>query len=193
MSVGLVLPAVPSRFWVMSMPRFRFPAILTQRGEPDPTPPAPAVVTINRQPLRFAADWQLVIADECRQQRTLNPSVYRFLEERGLLSRCLYLSSDTPDGPLLFRYIGVPTRTCLGDDWARANLGRPDTAPSDGLVSGVDAQYREAIDAGQPVYNRIYVTDVMATPLTYTHLLVGWRRPDGRRAVLSALELLQAT
>ncbi|MBP2233139.1 hypothetical protein J2847_006474 [Azospirillum agricola] len=190
MSIALVLPATGGLLTV-PRPRLRFPAIITRRGDlPDPGPPEPGLVEINRQPLRFAADWQLAIAEECRRQQTLGPAVFHYLQASNLLTRCLYLSSETADGPLLFRYIGVPTRTCLGDDWARANLGKPDTAPSDGLVNGVDAQYREAIDAGQPVYNRVFVTDVMDTPLSYTHMLVGWRLPDGRRAVLSALELL---
>lgn len=169
----------------------RAPAIIGRRGDPSPPPPAEAVLDIHRQPLRFAADWQLAIADECRRHRALCRPVFEYLQASGLLSRCLYLSSAEPGGPLLFRHIGVPTRTCLGDEWARNNLGKPDSAPADRLADGIAAQYVEAIEGGQPVLNRVFSTEVFPDrPLVFTHLLVGWRLPDGRRALLSCLELL---
>lgn len=189
MSGGSVLPATTGQF-LTAKPTLRLPAIIGRWGDPEPTPEAPAMVDIHRQPLRVAADWQMGIVDECRRHRSLCEPVFRYLRDSGLLARCLYLSSAEPVGPLLFRHIGVPTRVCLGDDWARANLGKPDTAPSDRLATGVAAEYLEAIDTGQPIYNRVFVSDVMATPLTYTHMLLGWRLPDGRRALLSCLELL---
>jgi len=189
-SGALVLPATAGRILALPRRALRFPAIITRRGDPEPPAPPPPVLDIHRQPLRFATDWQTAILDECRRHRSLCVPVYAYLRDSGLLSRCLFLSSATPDGPLLFRHIGVPTRLCLGDEWARANLGKPDNAPSDRLETGVAAEYVEAIETGRPILNRVFVTDVMERPLTYTHALVGWRLPDGRRALLSCLELL---
>jgi hypothetical protein len=186
---ALILPAAGLRTERRSL--FRAPAIIGRRGDPQPPAPVEPILDIHRQPLRFAADWQLAIAETCRQHRILCRPVFDFLQDSGLLSRCLYLSSTGRDEPLLFKYIGVPTRICLGDDWARENLGKPDSAPADRLADGIAAQYVEAIEGGQPVLNRVFSTEVFPDrPLVFTHLLVGWRLPDGRRALLSCLDLL---
>lgn len=166
----------------------RKPAIIVRR--PAPPPPVVTEVSIHRQPLRFAADWQAAIGDECDRHQALCPPVFDMLKTTGLLKRCLFLSSEAASGPLLFRYIGEPTRTCLGDAWANEHLGKPDSAPSEDLATGIDAQYREAIEGGEVILNRCRVVGLMAEPLTFSHLLVGWRLPEGRRALLSCVDLL---
>ena len=165
--------------------RLRFPTFWIRRPV-EPAPPE-AVVEIHRQPLSFAADWQTNIVDRCRELRTLNPEVFQHLSETGLRRRCVYLSSDG-DGPLLFRYIGEPTVRYLGVEWAKSQLGKPDLDdPHQSLAEGIGAQYREAIEGGVPVFNRIMITGLSADPKIYTHVLIGWRLPEGRRALLSLL------
>ncbi|MBK3798655.1 hypothetical protein GAY33_05315 [Azospirillum brasilense] len=165
----------------------RFPAILRR---PDPPAPAPEVITvdIHRQPEWAALDWQLAIRDLWRDHPTLCPSFKDKLKATGLLPRCCFLAS-LDNGPLIFRYIGEPTIAFLGREWARYQLGKPDLDdPHQTLAEGVGAQYREAIEGGAPVFNRVMITGLSAEPKIYTHLLLGWRLPDGNRALLSCLD-----
>ncbi|MBP2291061.1 hypothetical protein [Azospirillum rugosum] len=158
----------------------RGPAI--QRPEPKEE------LLITRLRVDEAADWQLAIVEECRRQRTLTPSVFNFLKEQGLLDRCTFLASEGMEQPLVFRYIGGPTVRFLGRAWARQQIGKPDLDdPHQVLAEGVGQQYREAIEGGDPVFNRVTITGLSASPKVYTHMLYGWAPQDGRRALLSCL------
>ncbi|MBP2303348.1 hypothetical protein J2850_006093, partial [Azospirillum picis] len=156
------------------------PAIVTGLGDPERRPDDDANVEIHRQPLRFAADWQLEIIRKCEQEG-VTPSLVAWLNSTGLLKRCVYLSSAEPTGDLLFRYIGEPTQRYLGRKWAAEQIGKPDNAPNRNLEEGVGPQYREAIDGQAPLFNRIFIDG--SRSVTYTHVLIGWRLPDDRQAL----------
>lgn len=146
-------------------------------------------VEIHRQPLWVGTDWQLAIRDLCRRERQFGPPVLDWLRETGLMSNCLLLASDTRAGPLIFRYIGQPSIKFLGRRWAAERLGTPESEnPFHELGDGVGEHYHTAIDGGEILLNRIRLVGMSAEPLTYTHLLVGWRASDGRRALLSCLD-----
>ena len=148
---------------------------------------------LHRLPLGAAADWQAAIVGECRRHGALSPALFAFLERTGLLDRCTFLASDGADDPLRFRYLGAPTRSFFGRGWARQMAGRPDQDdPHHTLAEGFAAQYREAVDGGIPVLNRVVISGLSAVPLRYAHMLIGWRDASGRRAVLSAIDLLPA-
>lgn len=162
---------------------------LLRLGKPRQPPAIEARTEIHRQPMAFASDWQQAVLELYRRDRNLNPDFAQRLKAMDLLRRCVFLASDGA-GPLLFRYIGEPTISFLGADWARAQLGKPDDQdPHQCLADGVGPQYREAIEGGQPILNRVEITGMSAAPKVYTHLLLGWRRPDGRRALLSCLDV----
>ncbi|MGY0794278.1 hypothetical protein ACW7BJ_33440 [Azospirillum argentinense] len=187
-SDAIAVPAVAAPVLSLARGIIHMPAIIARR--PKPPPQIETDVSIHRQPVGVAADWQTGIASECARHEILCPPVFEYLKATGLVTRCVFLSSEDGVGPLLFRYIGLPTRQTLGNAWADAHLGKPDSAPSANLADGIDAQYREAIEAGEPLLNRVCVTGLKATPLHFSHLLMGWRLPNGRRALLSAVELL---
>lgn len=148
---------------------------------------APPTVIIDRQRLRRAADWQLAIVDECRRHRSLNPSLVAYLKGSGLLSRCTFLAA-APGEPLVFRFIGQPTVSVLGTEWARRQLGQPeDSDPHRDFATSVGGQYHEAIESGEALYNRIVTRGVTASPFAYDHTLIGWTLPSGERALLSAI------
>ena len=145
-------------------------------------------VTIERLPIHAAADWQSWIINQCRYQKTLSPSVFSFLKGAGLLERCTFLASDGPDSPLLFRYVGAPTVEFLGRAWARQQIGKPDLDdPHHAITEGIGPQYREAIECGEPLFNRVTITGLSASRKVYTHALYGWQDTSGSRAVLSCL------
>lgn len=144
---------------------------------------------ISRQRCGTMADWQAAIVAECRRHRTLCRPVFDFLKGSGLLTRCTFLASDTPDGPLVFRHIGAPTLSVLGRAWGRAMLNQPtEDDPHTEFSASINAQYASAI-AGEVVHNRIVMLGPWADGKPYTHALYGWRADDGRRAVLSAIAL----
>ncbi|MCW2244744.1 hypothetical protein M2352_000335 [Azospirillum fermentarium] len=153
----------------------------------NPPPAADPAVTIRRHPVRTAADWQQILARFWRAHRTLDPAVPGFLKDAGLLSRCTFLASG-PGGPLTFRHIGAPTLAVLGRGWGRAVLHQPDDAdPHAGYARLIGAEYAEAIEGGEPVFNTVTVRGIGAG-FSYSHLLAGWTGGD-RRAVLSAVVL----
>lgn len=159
----------------------QFPAPEARHARPAPE------ITITRQPVNRAADWQEAIAQECRRHRRLTPAVFAFLRTTGLLSRCTFLASE-PGGPLTFRFIGVPTLTVLGTAWARGVLHQPDEAdPHADFAAAIGEQYADAIESGDIVFNTIAVQGI-GQGFRYTHMLAGWTE-HGRRAVLSAVAL----
>lgn len=112
------------------------------------------------------------------------PGFVADLQKASIYTRSVFLSASTPDEPLAFRYIGEPTVGFFGRDWAREQLGRPHLSdPYSTFAAAIDAEYREAIEGGEPVYNRL-VVDGLANPFIYSHLLLGYALPSGRRAVL---------
>ncbi len=163
----------------------RFPS--RHRGAERPA--SSEALVIDRRPVNDAADWQQDIRAECRRLRALSPSVFAYLKTTGLLFRCTFLASEGRGQPLLFRYIGAPTLAFLGRSWARQQLGKPDMEdPHHTLAEGVGAQYHEAIDGAEAVFNQVIITGLSAAPKVYTHLLVGWQDGTGRRALLSCLD-----
>lgn len=158
-----------------------------ERPAATPSVISPAI-DVSRLPLSNAACWQMQIMTECRRQRKLTPSLPAWLKAQGLMTRCVFLSSDEPGEPLIFRYIGTPTLSVLGRAWGRANLNRPtDRDPHAEFAHRVGTEYTEAISAGEAVFNRVSVTG-MGQPFVYTHALYGWES-YGRRAILSAVDL----
>ena len=152
--------------------------------------PRPTALDIEAQrlPMGAAADWQRAIIEECRWQRTLSPSVFRFLEGAGLLSRCTFMASEGPAAPLRFCYIGAPTVGALGRAWARSVLNQPvDQDPHEEFAHRVGAEYAEAMGAGEALFNRFSVTG-LGRPFVYTGAVFGWSE-GGRRAVLSAIDV----
>ncbi|CAO3416517.1 hypothetical protein [Azospirillum argentinense] len=146
---------------------------------------------LHRLPLGAAADWQAAIVGECRRHGALSPGLFTYLERAGLLDRCTFLASDGADDPLRFRYLGAPTRNFFGRGWARQMAGRPDRDdPHRAIAEELGAEYREAMEGGGPILNRVVITGLSVAPLRYAHMLVGWRDASGRRAVLSAIDLL---
>lgn len=149
--------------------------------------PAPEI-TITRLPVNRAADWQRTIIRTCGRTE-LGPAVPAFLRSTGLLPRCTFLSSADGAGPLCFRFLSGPTVRFLGPAWARQHLGRPDTDDThQDLSERIGEQYREAIDGDAPVFNRVVIAGMSPAPLAYTQAVIGWRKRDGRRAVLSCLD-----
>ncbi|MFC5358815.1 hypothetical protein [Azospirillum himalayense] len=163
------------------MPVLHFPDQGTRR-------PAEVVIDTRRLTMRSAAEWQQQIVTECRRQRTLTPTVFRFLKGSGLLGRCTFLASEGPAEPLRFCYIGAPTVGVLGRGWARSVLDQPvDQDPHTEFACRVGLEYAEAIGAGEALFNRIAVAGV-GRPFVYTQALFGWD-DRGRRAVLSAIDM----
>ncbi|PWC98007.1 hypothetical protein [Azospirillum sp. TSO5] len=144
--------------------------------------------SLERRPLGEAAEWMRDVAAECCRHPTLSRGVVEYLQHRGLVNQCVLLAAE-PSGPLCFQFIGVPTMTVMGRAWARQQIGRA-VADADDTEFGdaMFASYEEAVESGQPVFNRIAL-DGLASPLIYTHTLVGWRDDTGRRAVLSCVQL----
>ena len=160
--------------------------IIPQRGAQRPA----IHLEIQRQRGATAADWQAAVIAECRRHETLNPALVANLKRAGLLERCTFLASDTPGGPLRFRYIGCPTITMLGRAWARHHLGRPHVEnPHAEFVDVMSPLYAEAIEGDEPVHNLVTMCGLWPEGRPYTHVLCGWQAQDGRRAVLSAIEL----
>lgn len=158
-------------------------------GDPPPAPaPAGAVtVTIHRQPLRVASDTQIAVGDLFRKHRRLSNRFVDDIAAAGLLKHCGYLSSAAPGGPLIFRRHAEATVRVFGVAWARAQLGQPNHAdPHAEYASSIGAQYDEAIQAGQPVYNHLVIHG-LSSPVIYSHLLVGFRSPAGQQALLTCI------
>lgn len=71
--------------------------------------------------------------------------------------------------------------------------GPPDQDdPHRAIAEELGAEYREAMDGGEPIFNLVVISGLSAVPLRYAHMLIGWRDASGRRAVLSAIDLLPA-
>lgn len=153
--------------------------------------PMPAIrLDLHRESSGHMLDWQAAIIAECRRHDTLNAQLVANLKRAGLLERCTFLASDTPGGPLRFRYIGCPTVTMLGRAWARQHLGRPHLEnPHAEFVDLMSPLYAEAIEGDEAMHNLITMHGPWAEGRPYTHVLCGWQAQDGRRAVLSAIEL----
>lgn len=155
------------------------------------TAPAPFIrASLERESSKVASDWMSAVVARCTSQNVIDPALVSWLKRGDLLQRCVFLASDGPNDPLKFRFIGTPSIRVMGRSWARRNLGRA-VADNDGSDFGdaMAASYDEAIDGGGALYNRITLTGSLRDPVVYTHSLVGWRMPDGRRAVLSCVQL----
>lgn len=148
----------------------------------------PFETRIIRAPTSRAADWQRDIAVECRGRGGPDPRLIDWLKSTGVIGECCFLVAED-DGPLCFRWLGRPPIQILGMDWGRSMLGQPETLdPNDEFSAAVSREYEEAIGSGEPIFNTV-TTHAAGVPLSFTHLLFGWR--DGRRrAVLSAVKLL---
>lgn len=156
-----------------------------QRGA---TRPAIVHAELERQPVRMANDWMQAVAAECGRHATLCPPIFDFLKRTGLLSRCVLIASD-PGGPLTWRYVGQPTISVMGRAWGRSNLGQPVTADERAdFGNTMGGCYAETIDTGHVLVNRVRLHG-LGRPLVYLHSLIGWRASDGRRAVLSCVQL----
>ncbi|WP_448208580.1 hypothetical protein [Azospirillum sp. sgz302134] len=148
--------------------------------------PASLDIEARRLAMTSAADWQQDIITECRRQRSLNPSVFAYLKDGGLLDRCTFLASEGPSDPLRFRYIGTPTLSVMGGAWGRSVIGQPEEVdPHSEFAHRIGLEYAEAIGGGEALFNRIAVTG-LGRPFVYTQALFGWE-DRGRRAVLSAI------
>lgn len=163
-------------------------ALRGRRDAPPPPDPSATRVEIHRQPLRFALDWQQEIVALHRRHPTLTPAFKEELEALGLLSRCVFLSSHD-GGPLRFRYIGEPTRRVFGDRWAAAHIGRPHLEDEHTeYARAIGAEYLEAIEGSEPVYNQLLLTGLPGAPVNYRHLLLGWSLSEGRQALLALID-----
>lgn len=159
-----------------------------RRGDPSPAGPAETRVDIHRQPLRTALDWHQDIIAVWKRNPSFGPGLHDDLKSMGLLSRCVILTSRD-GGPLCFRYIGEPTRRVFGDRWADQNIGKPhlDDVHS-AYARAIDAQYREAVEGGEPVYNHLVITGLPRPPVNYRHLLFGWSLGHRRQALLALID-----
>lgn len=149
--------------------------------------PHHAEVDLQRLPMRDAAPWQAQVMEECRRLGKPCADVFAWLKAAGLHRRCVLLAAG-PGERLRFRFIGEPTVRVLGAAWARRQLGQTDADdPHRTMAAVLGVEYREALDAG-PIVNRVTLSGLSASPLVYTHALVGWRLDTGHRAVLSLIE-----
>jgi hypothetical protein len=170
----------------MSLP---LPAVLRLRcGDALPKPASTVTVSVHRQPLRVASDAQTVVADLWRRHRRFGSAVKAEINAAGILDHCGFLSTELPGGPLVFRRIAWPTVRALGREWALSQLGRPnDEDPFSEYATLIGAEYREALEAGEPVYNRLVIHG-LPQEVNYSHLLVGWRSPAGQQALLTCID-----
>ncbi|HEY0836873.1 MAG TPA: hypothetical protein VGE72_23385 [Azospirillum sp.] len=151
--------------------------------------PEAAHVEVHRQPARYALEWQQKIVALWRRHPTLSPAFHDELAATGLLSRCVFLSSDD-GGALCFRYIGEPTRKVFGNRWADGLIGRRHTEDEHTeYARAIGAEYQEAIESGEPVYNRLLITGLARPPTNYRHLLLGRSLDDGRQALVALIDL----
>jgi hypothetical protein len=147
-------------------------------------------VDVRRHPMQAAADWQRHVLDLWRRHPWPQPGFLKGLKSQGWLDRCVFLSSAGEGRPLAFQFIGTPTIKILGTDWARSQLGRSYLAdPHADLAYDLGEQYREAIETGEPIYNRVRITGLPDQPVDYSHLLLGWTLPGGRQALLTCVDL----
>jgi hypothetical protein len=147
-------------------------------------------VDIHRQPVRGAVDWQSQILDLWRRHPWPQPGFLDGLKARGLLDRCIFLTSEGEGRPLAFQFVGTPTIKVFGTDWARSQIGKPYlTDPHADLAYDLGVHYQEAVETGAPIYNRIRITGVPGQPIDYSHLLLGWTLPGGRQALLGCIDL----
>ena len=162
--------------------------IVRRRRDDPPPEPGSARVEIHRQPLRTALDWHQEVIALWRRHPQFGPALHDELKGRGLLSKCVILTA-CDGGPLCFRYIGEPTRRVFGERWAAQNIGKPhlEDVHTD-FALAIDAQYREAIDGGEPVYNRLLITGLPRPPVNYCHLLFGWSLGERRQALLALID-----
>lgn len=145
------------------------------------------VVDIYRQSLNVLVDWQEEAVRLWRAHRELSPAFIDDMTAAGLMRRCVVLSSDET-GALVFRRIGEPTLRYFGRSWAEDRLGRPHVDdPYSAFAQRIDAEYREAIDGGDPVHNRLVVHGTN-TPFIYSHLLLGYALSSGRKAVFALVD-----
>lgn len=163
------------------------PTILRRREPAPPAPPA-VTVTIHRQPLSVAADAQAAVCELWKRNRLgLPPTLANELSQAGLIRNCGFLSAE-PTGPLIFRRIADATVRALGVDWARQQLGSPNEAdPHSEYARQLAAEYEEAIEGGEAVYNHLVIHG-LPRPVIYSHLLVGWTSPEGRKALLTCID-----
>ncbi|TWA58634.1 hypothetical protein FBZ84_11725 [Azospirillum baldaniorum] len=158
------------------------------RCGPPPQQPAETQVDIHRQPLRTALDWHQDMVALWRRHPTFGPGLHDDLKSTGLLPRCVILTARD-GGPLCFRYIGEPTRRVFGDRWADQNIGKPHLEDVHGAYAqAIDAQYREAVEGGEPVYNHLVITGLPRPPVNYRHLLFGWSLGHRRQALLALID-----
>ncbi|WP_448206500.1 hypothetical protein [Azospirillum sp. sgz302134] len=151
-------------------------------------PPASLDIEAQRLTMTSAADWQQDIIAECRRQRSLNPAVFAYLKDGGLLDRCTFLASEGPSDPLRFRYIGTPTLSVMGRAWGRSVIGQPEEVdPHTEFAHRIGLEYAEAMTAGEGLFNHFVVTG-LGRPFAFTHALYGWS-DRGRRAVLSCIDV----
>lgn len=152
--------------------------------------PRPLVrLDLHREPLSLMVDWQSAVVAECRRHGSLNPSIFGYLKSSGLLSRCVFLSSDSAGDALRFRFFSAATVATLGRAWARQNLGQPhEDNPHRDFPASLSNEYTEAVDGGEVLFNRLTLHGTTAEPKPYSHVLIGWRAADGRRAVLSVID-----
>lgn len=184
MTATLILPSVAT----LARPRLEIPAFIRRLGDPPPKPQEAVTVTIHRQPVGVAADHQTALLERWRAIKAAPPvTLARDLADAGLLRHCGYFDA-APDGPLTCRRFADATVRALGAGWARSMLGKPDHADphSEYSVSLAD-HYREAIEGGEPVYNHLVIHG-LASPIVYSHLLVGWVSPGGQRALLTVID-----
>lgn len=181
---ALILPSASP----LALPRLAVPAFIRRLGDPLPKPPGEVTVTIHRQPVGFAADHQAALLERWRGMKSAPPvTLARDLADAGLLRHCGYFDA-APGGPLTCRRFADATVRALGVGWARSMLGRPDHAdPHSEYSTSLAEHYREAIEGGEPVYNHLVIHG-LAAPIVYSHLLMGWASPSGRRALLTVID-----
>lgn len=174
-------------FGAVTAPLVAAPAVLRRR-DPPPITPGAVTVTIHRQPLSFAAEPQAAMLDLWRKnRRSPPPDLHWRLTESGILRHCGVLQA-APDGPLVFRRIAEETVRVFGTAWAMEQLGRPNEAdPNSEYALQLAAEYDEAIDGGQPVYNHLVIHG-LSQPIIYSHMLVGWTSSAGQKALIACID-----
>lgn len=148
---------------------------------------SPVRIEVHRQPESFALDWQQRVKALRRKHPEFGPGVVADLKAARLLDRCLVMMSDQPRGPLVVRFVGLPTIAAFGYAWAQRQLGQPlDADPHQECAEAMVAVYDEAAE-GDPVFNQCLITGLRAAPIPFCHMVIGWRDALGCRAIFSAI------
>ncbi|MGY0794116.1 hypothetical protein ACW7BJ_32605 [Azospirillum argentinense] len=148
-----------------------------------------APIEVHRQPDGFALEWQRHVKALRRAHAEFGPGFVADLKAAGLLDRCLVMTSEQASGPLVVRFVGHPTIGVFGREWARRQIGKPlEADPFWECTAPMAAVYEEAASA-DPVFNRCLLAGVLRDPLPFCHMVVGWRDPLGRRAIVSAIDV----